>query len=278
MEEKVDLQAKSMESLLTILDSIKDHAVDDVDSLPRDDLANAYLQKFRAIYSDADFRHSYSMISRSLGQYHPDERDSLPVFISHVYTMAEKCQNSDEDKRVYKSIGKLLDHIELECVRLNRMEEVKFLATQASTQHQEANALSEKVQTETKELEKKVSGFHEQSITILGIFSAVVVGFMAEVSLFTGGFNSLTSENVNSILFYCVVVGIIVFNTLFMLIFFIAKIAGTSLAVNRHPDNKGMWLFRTFKNYPYIYCFNIFACIAAAFLYYATNFSRPVPI
>ena len=40
-------------------------------------------------------------------------------------------------------------------------------------------------------------------------------------------------------------VGIIVFDTLFMLIFFVAKIAGFSLAVSKHTKDSGLWLFRT---------------------------------
>ena len=166
-----------------------------------------------------------------------------------------------------RSIEKLLDHIELECVRLNRMDEVKNFAKIAKEDQKEALQLVQTTQEETEQLNKKVKGFHEQSITILGIFSAVVVGFMAEFSLFSGGFDKLTPQNVYAVTFYCVMVGAIIFDTLFMLIFFVAKIAGFSLAVERREKVKGCWISRTFKNYPYVYIFNIFSIVAAVSLY-----------
>lgn len=63
----------------------------------------------------------------------------------------------------------------------------------------------------------------------------------------------------------------IIFDTLFMLIFFIAKIAGTSLSIHIHPHTKGIWLFRTFADYPYIYCFNVFSVLVAIILYIANS-------
>ena len=59
------------------------------------------------------------------------------------------------------------------------MDEVKNFAKIAKEDQKEALQLVQTTQEETEQLNKKVKGFHEQSITILGIFSAVVVGFMA---------------------------------------------------------------------------------------------------
>lgn len=267
MESEKDKQSQHMTELIQLLEEIKVHAVDDIDSEPTIDVARDLLLKFDIVYEDPDFRHSYSMLSCYLDQCLPDERDSLPVFIGYIWDLAEKREGSDTAKKVAKSIGKLLDHIELECVRLNRMEEVRYFAKRSSEQHEEACRISSQVKVDTEKLSEKVAGFHEQSITILGIFSAVVIGFMAELSLFTGGFNKLTPQNVYAVVFYCVIIGTIVFDTLFMLIFFISKIAGTSLSINTHPHTKGVWLFRTFSDYPYVYCFNIFTVIAAIALY-----------
>ena len=97
-------------------------------------------------------------------------------------------------------------------------------------------------------LEERVKGFHDQSITILGIFSAVVVGFMSGLSMFTSGFNQLNAVSVYVVTFYSIFVGIIVFDILFMLIFFIAKISGHSIARNVPPSRK--LFFSTFHRYP----------------------------
>lgn len=266
-DQKRRLQSEGMTELLNILDDVKKYAVDEIDSEPTTDSARIILEKFDSVYKNADFRHSYSILSRYLGNCAPDERDSIPTFLARVVELADIREPSNENKRILRSIEKLLDHIELECVRLNRMDEVGYLANNAKNQQEKTVQIFEQVQKDTTELSDKVKGFHDQSITILGIFSAVVVGFMAEMSMFASGFDKLTEQNVYAVVFYTLVIGIVIFDTLFMLIFFVAKIAGFSLAVKRHTETKGLWLMRTFKNYPYVYCFNIFATVAAIILY-----------
>lgn len=265
------VQDEPMTSLLRILDEIKACAVDEWDSAPSTDAAREFLKRFDEVYADASFRHSYSLLSRCLGTYQADERDSVPVVLARVVEVAAYREQTEENARVLKSLQKLLDHVELECLRLNRMDEIRNLAATSKSQQQEASKITQKVSEDAKLLETKVKGFHEQSITILGIFSAVVVGFMAEISLFTKGFETLTAENVCAVLFYCDVVGVIVFDTLFMLIFFVAKIAGFSLAVSKHERKNGVWIVRTFFNYPYVYCFNLLGIVGGVLLYMANQ-------
>ena len=146
----------------------------------------------------------------------------------------------------------------MECVRLNRMSQVKRYADEAKRIQGEALKLNKSTRTTSKRLDERVNGFHEQSITILGIFSAVVVGFMSGLSMFTSGFNKLTEVSLYIVSFYSVLVGIILFDILFMLIFFIAKISGHSIARDVPQSDKN-WFFSTFHRYPYVYCFHFFA-------------------
>lgn len=264
-------QDDKMTQLVGILDEIKNVAADEFDAAPSTDSARHFLMKLESVYADPSFRHSYSMLSLCLESYKADERDSIPVTISRVVNLAAMKEDTEENARILKSLQKLQDHIELECLRLNRMDEIRNLSESSKRQQSDAIAISKQVKGDTLLLESKVKGFHEQSITILGIFSAVVVGFMAEISLFTKGFETLTPDNVYAVVFYCIIVGILVFDTLFMLIFFVAKIAGFSLAINRHPQTTGLWIARTFFNYPYIYCFNALAIIGAILLYIANS-------
>lgn len=260
-------QDEKMTELIQVLDEIKQHAADEIDSAPSETIAAEFLKKLEPIYSDSTFRHSYSIISRNLGSYKADERDSIPVVLGKILEIATKQEEIQENKQILKNLQKLLDHVELECLRLNRMDEIKTLAKISEKQQQGAKEVVDKVAEDAKKLETKVKGFHEQSITILGIFSAIVIGFMSEISLFNKGFETLTPENVYAVLFYCTIVGMIVFNTLFMLIFFVAKIAGFSLAISKPTKQNGVWLKRTLHNYPYIYCFNIFCGFVAVGLF-----------
>lgn len=257
----------SMTELIQLLADIAEKGyADEIDSAPTSDFIKECWGKLCVIYKDPEFRHSYAIISSCMEGYNPDQLDSLPVYLGRVIVFAETQGDSEEVRRVTKSVRKLLDHIELECVRLNRMSQVKHYADEAKRIQAAAMMLNQSTKEAGKRLDERVDGFHEQSITILGIFSAVVVGFMSGLSMFTSGFNKLTEIDLYVVCFYSVLVGIIVFDILFMLIFFIAKISGHSIARDV-PVSERNWFFSTWHRYPYVYCFHFFAIGALVVLY-----------
>lgn len=257
----------SMTELIQLLADIAEKGyADEIDSAPTSDFIKECWGKLCVIYKDPEFRHSYAIISSCMEGYNPDQLDSLPVYLGRVIVFAETQGDSEEVRRVTKSVRKLLDHIELECVRLNRMSQVKHYADEAKRIQAAAMMLNQSTKEAGKRLDERVDGFHEQSITILGIFSAVVVGFMSGLSMFTSGFNKLTEIDLYVVCFYSVLVGIIVFDILFMLIFFIAKISGHSIARDV-PVSEKNWFFSTWHRYPYVYCFHFFAIGVLVILY-----------
>lgn len=257
----------SMTELIQLLADIAEKGyADEIDSAPTSDFIKECWGKLCVIYKDPEFRHSYAIISSCMEGYNPDQLDSLPVYLGRVIVFAETQGDSEEVRRVTKSVRKLLDHIELECVRLNRMSQVKHYADEAKRIQAAAMMLNQSTKEAGKRLDERVDGFHEQSITILGIFSAVVVGFMSGLSMFTSGFNKLTEIDLYVVCFYSVLVGIIVFDILFMLIFFIAKISGHSIARDV-PVSDRNWFFSTWHRYPYVYCFHLFAVAVLVILY-----------
>ena len=89
---------------------------------------------------------------------------------------------------------------------------------------------------------------------------------MSGLSMFTSGFNKLTEVSLYIVSFYSVLVGIILFDILFMLVFFIAKISGHSIARDVPVSDKN-WFFSTWHRYPYVYCFHFFAIAVLVILY-----------
>lgn len=257
----------SMTKLVQLLADIAEKGyADEMDSAPTSDFVKECWERLCEIYKDPEFRHSYSTVSSCIEQYNPDQLDSLPVYLDRVVAFAETQEDTEEVRRITKSVRKLLDHIGLECVRLNRMSQVKRYADEAKRIQGEALKLNKSTRTTSKRLDERVNGFHEQSITILGILSAVVVGFMSGLSMFTSGFNKLTEVSLYIVSFYSVLVGIILFDILFMLVFFIAKISGHSIARDVPQSDKN-WFFSTWHRYPYVYCFHFFAIAVLVILY-----------
>lgn len=267
---ETDVQSFKMTELIAILDQMRVVPTDELESIQDEQKIAGAWAELERLYSDTGFRHSYFVLSQYLGGLSPDVRDALPEFIRKTLTYAEKQIQGNPIEQVQRPLQsgyKLLDHVQLECLRLNRMAQMNFCVEQYKSSYEHTQGLMADVQREAGELEKKVSGFHEQSITILGIFAAVIIGFVAQLSMFTQGFQGLTSENVYAVLFYCVMVGVLVFDTLFMLMFCIARIANVALNV-KHKHTPKLWIFRTIVRYPYVYLFNLLAISIAVILFF----------
>lgn len=125
------LVESKMTQLIELLgDMVEKGGVDELDSEPATDFAKECWERFCKIYDDPDFRHSYYTISSSLEKYDPDQRDSLPVYLDRVVDYA-RMKEDPNSCRILKSVQKLLDHVELECLRINRMDQVKRDADRA---------------------------------------------------------------------------------------------------------------------------------------------------
>lgn len=225
-------------------------------------LAASVIDDFRVeletIYSD-DFRHSYSLLSKFMELLAPDELDLLLQNITAVRDAAEALP---EKSPAARSINKLYDHISLDIIRLNRLAEMKYIGEQAKKDHS-ATADSIKEQSEKLQgIEDTLNGFHSQSIVILGIFSAMVVGFTIESNVFVHCLEHLTALNLNNVLLFMCVAGIIVFDTLFLLLYCISKISGKSIAVSCRSKSCASCAFhhgvfkRLWYKYPYMLLFN----------------------
>lgn len=154
-----------------------------------------------------------------------------------------------ENNRVLvKCVGKIKDHVELEAYRLKHLEETqkrqvekiseetlgKFKPMdekinryeQIAKKHEETMTVHEATM---KEHRKEIKNWNANIVTVLGLFSAIVVTFFGGMS----GINSIFT-NINSISFYrltfvILVVILAMFNIIFMLLYYIGIITGKHL-------------------------------------------------
>lgn len=270
---------ESNDQILLLLDKISCDLTSDTleDMDDQSEIIRTIYEGFHSVYKDASFRHSYSIISRHLGSYDGEQRDSIPIGLQAVALYSRKVcdspERTSEDKRVDSSINKLLDHIELECIRLNRMDMVQHYSDQAHDLAEQAKVLNAETKKNAEEAQEKVAKNNEQSITFLGLFSAVIIGFLAEMSLFINGFENLTADNFKYIILYSCFAGMLTFDALFLLMYVIAKIAGTSFGVKcryescTECERHKTWITRAHCKYPYVVWFNTICVIAIIFIY-----------
>lgn len=244
-----------------------------------DDDLERYTEEACHIYEDG-FRHSYAKISQILETLHPDQQDALSL---HVSQMRDVCpsvleaHNFPQEQRndIQQKLFKLCDHVELECIRLLRMKRVEHFGTRASDSLESATDLLKSVDEKAKDLDERVSGYHAQSISILGIFSGLVVTVTGVLQFTSSGLQNLSDTDAGKIVLFVAVSFLFLFNVLFMLMYCISRIAGASLAANCRSRNcsdckkcKRQWR-RLQTKYPYVFWFDllgIFICVVA-FLY-----------
>ena len=226
---------------------------------PTDDEVDNLLEQFRKIYSDENFRHSYYEISQQLEQFQSDVRDNICDIIDRIIKRMPK----DESPVVVKGMTKLYDHIKLEALRLARMDMVSYLSRKAEENLRQAQKMYADSNKNVNHLNRRVNGFHGQSIAILGIFSGIVLGFSTEIKLLAETFSNLNQMDLRNMLLYLLVIGFIAFNTLFMLMYAVSKIADQSIAASckgRECEScaeRHRAVGRLYRKYPYVLFFNI---------------------
>ena len=181
---------------------------------------------------DSGFRHSYAGVTNVL--YGGEAPTTLEQVSNAVRTAQHISNNLDQimsiiessscDKRVIRCFNKLSDHIGLETQRLSVMESV-FRGVDGTNK-----SISELLEMQKRQFEeqnkqidvtrKQAEGMQSQYITILGIFAAVVLVFNGAISYSTANMASLQmGATVQSVLLVAIVVGFVLANTVFVLLY-----------------------------------------------------------
>lgn len=231
------------------------------------DTAKASLAaELREIYSHTGlggYRHRYSEISQILyNQGIKEEQCSL--ICDNLEELLKTLQKTEEDLYVAGSVDKLIDHITLESMRIGQMYQVlqdsknlKNLVEQSTTIVQEEQSYVQKaqeicekqetiakrqgesykrIQDMVKEVNKAkefVSSHHIQSITILSIFTGIVITFSGGLSLLGGVFSSISNISGGQALLFlsCIIlVGTVLIDSIVVLLSFLGKYTGSSIS------------------------------------------------
>lgn len=161
----------------------------------------------RKLRNMQDSMNSYSATLRLL-QDSEDSRKQIPILAAQLSEMTKKARSDSED-----AIAK---------------------ATKAMKDSEDAVKKAKKVSTKVKE-------FNTQSITILSIFTAVVFAFTGGFTMLGSAFGNLKGiSRSESLLLIALVliVGCILLNVIYFLIYFIGRISEVPIGVSCHLDCK----------------------------------------
>lgn len=243
-----------------------------------DNLDNNYIIKqFDRIYSD-NFRHSYAQISYAVYSLSYDSRDMLSYRLNEVISELIAQHKNNE---LIKKLKKLKDHIELEIMRFSIDESRDLVIQQTKKQYENLKANFEELGDKAKELEENQEKATTHSITILSIFAGIVFAFSGGFSLISTAVNKLNDISLWLIAFVVVLVGMLIFDIIFLFCFMIAKLTKSDISVKCLITNSKLCgdgdkckdcKYILFNKYWYLFVSNILFIVMLvifAALYYA---------
>lgn len=204
-----------------------------------DDIAlRKYKEKFGEIYS-CDYRHEYSRITEVLFQIEDgEERAFLSGKIKDI-------GNSIEDKELRRRVLKLWDHINLENIRLEKLKKISKEANSAFTEvneikqkYSDLEKLADSVDSKIKEMNRDIDNSTSKSITILGIFSGIVMAFTGGLSFIASSLQNMNQVSIYRLVLVITLLATAIFDIIFMLMYMIGRFTDSYIGGKCNCENR----------------------------------------
>lgn len=221
-------------------------------------------------------RHKYSEVSSYLM-----ENADIEYLLENLRRIQERLGECEENEVYSVKVFKLIDHITLELNRTkfnSSIMQADMMNTAISGVLKEVNQSIDKVRkeqsqkmdfevdkfrNETRALKDKVEDSYSQFVSILGIFSAIVLVFFGGMTAFNAIFANMQYIGRFKLVFTISLIGLIIFNLIFMFLYVLAKLlkreiiasSGDDLVTGKNCLVK--WIKRVWSRYPYMIMFNI---------------------
>lgn len=207
-EQKID--ELKQEQLKRIIGNFSEKFVEDF---------HEYIEFIKIIYDD-EFRHSYSDITAKLIHLNKTNPQALERISSNFSSLVDEFPKTDFPE-AYKSLNKLYDHIVLEQIRLKEVYgDSKELANQARDLSQKATKSLEKADN----LAEQTNALKAEVITVLGIFSAILLAFVGGLTFSTSVLANLHQSSIYRVILAILLIGLVLVNILYGLFYYIDKL------------------------------------------------------
>lgn len=189
------------------------------------------------------YRHSYSSIFQTLSALRTQDQDLLEEFPDKIKTLLEyafrESKNSQQDEaksRLRNALYKLYDHVLLDVLRLNQIEYLTGDFDEKTNQTKnQINALSkdfdnrsdklnDKLNAQIKAVSKNISKVKIDVVAILGIFAAIIIGFVAPMVFSSQLLANLKDTPAGKIMIASAVCGIVTIVVFYMIYVILERI------------------------------------------------------
>lgn len=226
--------------------------------------------RLKLIYNDGEFRHSYSDFWPMIVEMKSNSNHyNIEILLQNLIDTKDYVENTPKYQCISKNIWKVVDHINLE---MARMETFEMINNKAINTEEKLTLVSEKIKSAQKSVDKatKVAkGLQTEMISILGIFSAIIISFFGGISFISSAIASIHQSSVFKSAVIVLIAGIVLVNVLFILLYMVAQIIEKEVYVacqTEHctcVDENGKpsrcdGITRIKKRLPYVYYINCF--------------------
>lgn len=220
-----------------------------------------YLVKFREIYIDNDevvYRHMYSDLFTTLLELKNKNID-IDGIGENLCTIYSECNEADE---LRKPLKKLVDHTNLEIARINYVSNIdaRIGTTGQNLQKkfEETYEIATKLEPKVDTLFEKTNSTYSEFISILGIFSGIVLVYFGGTSILGNVLSNIENTFLLKSIAIAIIVGLIVLNTIFMFLYFLAKLIHENIARTTEDLSYESFINRLKIKYPIVFYLNFF--------------------
>ncbi|KMT21613.1 hypothetical protein [Clostridium cylindrosporum] len=170
---------------------------------------------------------------------------------------------------------KIIDYVLLEIPRVNRSRRVDKQIESTSLYIEKLKLSNEEHKSIIAQSQEKMGKMQGDFISILSIFSAVIIAFFGGLNFIASALNAIDKINSYKLTFVILIIGFIMFNIIYMLLYTISKITGRKITIDKIPDKcskckKMSFMLCLRYKYPIVYVYNfltLILCVATLLLY-----------
>ena len=208
--------------------------------------------------------------------------ESIEKIEFNLYDIKDLVSENEENyNKSSEKIEKIVECIFMEINRVNDsnrlnndLKQLERILKEARNQEDE---IEQKMQIHAKKIEKMQGDF----ISILSIFSAVIIAFFGGINLLGNTLTAIDSTNKYRLIFICALTGMVLFNVIYMLLYSIARLTNKSIGVSRKhwtckKCTKSITLRCIANKYPIVFFFNVVLItllIVDSFLYFVDKYN-----
>ena len=218
--DEIERKQEELNKLLLQLSEIYgDNSHDEVCAIGQK-ICEIYRSKIAGKYQFRHQYHDFIEVLRSI-----KSPDSIDVLLENLKIIIE---HNKDDEFIRPILLKLYDHISIDVVRKSIESETHNTVTNLEIATEKINKITEDSTKLTSELDdlkentddvhKRVESIHIEIVAILGVFSAIVIGFTGGLDIIGGALSNVGVKDFSLILFSVSLCGMVLFDVLWLLI------------------------------------------------------------